>query len=201
MYDVYNTGKFGLSCLLARRLVEAGSRFIELTTEYIPFKNWDSHENGHQRIVEMKEQIDRPITQLILDLEERGLLDNTLVVIGSEFSRDAMIEGRPGKTVADQAGGQPDAISEARHYGHHRHFTNAGCVLFFGGGVRGGTVYGETADERPFVTVKDPVKIDQVHATIYRALGIPADHFHEIERRPFYVTPDGKGEPLLELLT
>ena len=198
-YDVYNTGRFGQSCLLARRLIEGGARFVEITTEYIPFKNWDSHENGHERIVGMKKQIDRPIARLILDLEERGLLDRTLVVIGTEFSRDAMIEGRPGKTVRDQAGGQPDAISETKHYGHHRHFTHASNVLFFGGGIRGGTVYGKTADERPFVTVEDPVKIDQVHATIYHALGIRPDHSYEIERRPFYVTPDGKGKPILEL--
>ena len=201
LYDVYDTGRFGQSCLLARRLVEAGARFIEITTEYIPFKNWDSHENGHERIVGMKKQIDRPIAQLIFDLEARDLLDRTLVVIGTEFSRDAMIEGRPGKTVADQAGGQPDAISESKHYGHHRHFTHASNVLFFGGGIRGGTFYGKTADERPFVTVQNPVKIDQVHATIYRALGIRPDHSYEIERRPFYVTPDGKGEPILELLS
>ena len=60
-YDVYNTGRFGLGCLLARRLVEAGARFIEVTTEYIPFRYWDTHENGHKRAIGMKETIDAPV--------------------------------------------------------------------------------------------------------------------------------------------
>ena len=73
-YDAYNTGRFGQGCLLARRLVEAGARFVEVTTEYIPFRYWDTHERGHERAKAMKEQIDAPLAQLILDLEERGLL-------------------------------------------------------------------------------------------------------------------------------
>src|SRR5258706_9934457 len=93
-YAKYNTGRFGLGCLLARRLAEAGARYIEVTTEYIPFLNWDTHENGHSRIASMKTMIDTPVAQLVLDLEERGLLDRTLVVLASEFSRDMMIEGK-----------------------------------------------------------------------------------------------------------
>ena len=54
-YDIYNTGRFGLGCLLARRLVEAGARFIEVTTEYIPFRYWDTHENGHERAARHEE--------------------------------------------------------------------------------------------------------------------------------------------------
>ncbi len=102
-YDKYNTGRFGRGCLLARRLTEAGARFIEVTTEYIPFVHWDTHENGHATAERMKKEIDRPIAQLILDLEERGLLDRTLVVLASEFSRDMMIEGVPGSTAKDQS--------------------------------------------------------------------------------------------------
>src|SRR2546423_13085435 len=86
-YDKYNTGKFGLGCLLARRLTEAGARFIEVTTEYIPFQFWDTHENGHTRMADLKKYIDAPIAQLVLDLEAKGLLDRTLIVIASEFSR------------------------------------------------------------------------------------------------------------------
>ena len=78
MYDLYNTGRFGLGCLLARRLTEAGARFIEVTTEYVPFRYWDTHENGHERAAGMKQSIDAPVSQLILDLEERGLLNPTL---------------------------------------------------------------------------------------------------------------------------
>ena len=94
-YEQQMVGRFGLGCLLARRLCEVGARYIEVTTEYIPFLNWDTHENGHTRIAEMKKQIDAPIAQLVLDLEERGLLDRTLIVLASEFSRDLLIEGKP----------------------------------------------------------------------------------------------------------
>ena len=101
--EKYNTGRFGLGCLLARRLAEAGARFIEVTTEYVPFLHWDTHENGHTTVARLKKEIDRPIAQLILDLEEKGLLDRTLVVVASEFSRDMMIEGVPGSNARDQS--------------------------------------------------------------------------------------------------
>src|SRR5216684_9283954 len=93
-YARYNTGRFGLGCLLGRRLVEAGARFIEITTEYVPFRYWDTHENGHTRAADMKKTVDAPVAQLILDLEERGLLDRTLVVLATEFGRDMMVEGK-----------------------------------------------------------------------------------------------------------
>ena len=70
----------------------------------------------------------------------------------------------------------------------------------FGGGIKKGFVYGETADERPCKTIKDPVRIDQVHQTIYHALGIPEDTQYEVEKRPFYTTPDGKGQVIKEIL-
>jgi Protein of unknown function (DUF1501) len=198
-FEVYNTGRFGQGCLLARRLVEAGARYIEVTTEYIPFLFWDTHENGHERAEIMKRQIDRPIAQLILDLEERGLLDRTLVVLASEFSRDAITEGKVGKEVKDQAINMPDVMSEPRHYGMHRHFTAAGCVLMFGGGIKRGNVYGKTADERPCTTIENPVLIEHLHATIYRALGIAPDTAYVVEKRPVFVTRDGKGVPITEL--
>ena len=94
-YDIYNTGRFGKGCLLARRLTEAGARFIEITTEYIPFRFWDTHENGHERAEGMKQEIDRPVAQLVRDLEERGLLNRTLIVLASEFGRDMIVEGKP----------------------------------------------------------------------------------------------------------
>jgi hypothetical protein len=200
-YDIYNTGRFGLGCLLARRLTEAGARFIEVTTEYIPFRHWDTHENGHTRALDMKQQIDAPVAQLVLDLEERGLLNRTLIVLASEFGRDMITEGKPGKTVKDQvAASQPDIMTELKHYGMHRHFTEAGSVLMFGGGVKKGFLYGKTADERPCSIVDKPVTITDLHATVYRALGIPANHAYVVEKRPFYVTSDGKGKPILDLL-
>ena len=191
----YDTGRFGLSCLLARRLAEAGARFIEVTSEYIPFRFWDTHENGHTRAKGMKEMIDRPIAQLIRDLEERGLLNRTLIVLASEFGRDMMTEGKPEKPVKDQVT-VPDKLMEIKHYGMHRHFTEAGSVLMAGGGIKRGYLYGRTADERPCRVVDKPFKIEELHATIYRALGISPKQAYIIEDRPFYVTRDGKGTPI-----
>src|SRR5436305_6192230 len=157
-YDKYNTGKFGLGCLLARRLTEAGARFIEVTSEYIPFVYWDTHENGHTRMVDLKKMIDAPVAQLVRDLEQRGLLDRTLIVLASEFSRDMMTEGKPDKKVKDQVV-VPETVTELKHYGMHRHFTDAGSVLLFEGGVKKEFLYGKTADERPCNTIENPVVI------------------------------------------
>jgi hypothetical protein len=197
-YDLYNTGRFGLGCLLARRLTEAGARFIEVTTEYIPFRYWDTHENGHERTIALKQTIDAPIAQLVLDLEERGLLDRTLIVVASEFGRDMVVEGKPDRRVKDQVT-VPDRITEPKHYGMHRHFTEACSVLIFGGGFKKGFLYGRTADERPCKIVDHPVTIEDLHATLYYALGIPPDLAYEVEKRPFHVTKDGKGKPILDL--
>src|SRR5262249_35157904 len=100
-YDIYNTGDFGLGCLLARRLTEAGARFIEVSTNYVPFLGWDTHDNGHTRLVDMKRLIDAPVAQLVRDLEQRGLLDRTLIVLASEFSRSVLIEGKVDRPVPD----------------------------------------------------------------------------------------------------
>ncbi|HCK70773.1 MAG TPA: hypothetical protein DHW38_04275, partial [Planctomycetaceae bacterium] len=104
------------------------ARFVEVTTEYVPFLHWDTHDNGHTRLAGLKQMIDSPIAQLVLDLEERGLLDRTLIVLASEFSRDMMMEGRPEKKVRDQVQ-VPPVINELKFYGMHRHFTGAGSVL------------------------------------------------------------------------
>ena len=197
-FDTYNTGRFGQGCLLARRLVEAGARYVEVTTEYVPFRYWDSHENGHERAELMKRQIDAPVAQLILDLEERGLLNRTLVILASEFGRDAMTEGKVGKEVKDQSN-TPDVMSLPKHYGMHRHFTGAGSVVMFGGGIKRGTIYGKTADERPCTTIENPVSMEDLHATMYHALGIPPDQSFVVEKRPVYVTKDGKGKAITGL--
>jgi hypothetical protein len=197
-YEEQMVGRFGLGCLLARRLAEVGARYIEVTTEYIPFLNWDTHENGHTRATAMKKQIDAPIAQLVLDLESRGLLDRTLIVLASEFSRDALIEGKPDKKVKDQVE-VPDKIEDMKFYGMHRHFTDAGCVLLFGGGIKKGHLHGTTAEERPCRTLEKRVVIEDLHASIYRAVGISPKLAYETERRPFYVTRDGQGKPINDL--
>lgn len=198
-YQQYNTGRFGLGCLMARRLVERGARFISVTTEYEPFLGWDTHENGHTRLVEMKKLIDKPISQLIKDLQERGLLERTLVILASEFSRDMLIEGRPDQKVLDQVD-VPKKVEDLKNYGMHRHFTEGCSMLFWGGGVKQGSVIGETAAERPFSAITEPIVIDQVHQSIYHALGISPDTNYEVEGRPIYTTPDGHGKHIKELL-
>lgn len=188
--------RFGQGCLLARRLTEAGARFIEVTTEYVPFVSWDTHENGHTTVARMKKDIDKPVAQLILDLEERGLLDRTLVVLASEFSRDMMIEGVPGSTAKDQSRARADVMSEMKQYGLHRHFTGGSPVLMFGGGIGKGKLYGKTNVERPCIAIENPVSISDLHATIFRAMGLAPDTAVDVEQRPFYITEDGKGKPV-----
>jgi len=197
--EIYDTGRFGRGCLLARRLVENGARFVEVTTEYVPFLHWDTHAEGHNTVDRLHKEIDRPIAQLILDLEERGLLDRTLVIIASEFSRDALIEGRPGSEANDQATHKVDVITEEKHYGLHRHFTGGTSVAMFGGGVKRGHLYGKTADERPLVAVENPMTVMDLHATIMTAMGVSPKTEFSIEGRPFYVTEDGKGKAVMDI--
>ncbi|MEX2170943.1 MAG: DUF1501 domain-containing protein [Pirellulales bacterium] len=197
--EAYGDSRFGQGCLLARRLVESGARFIEVTTEYVPFETWDTHENGHETAQRMKQVIDRPIAQLILDLETRGLLDRTLVVLATEFSRDMMIEGVPGSVAKDQSRAKADHMEQMIHYGLHRHFTGASTVVLWGGGMKRGFLYGDTADERPLLPLKNPIGVSDMHATILTAMGIAPDTSFLVEKRPFYVTEDGKGKPAMEL--
>ncbi|RLS28894.1 MAG: DUF1501 domain-containing protein [Planctomycetota bacterium] len=192
----YDTGRFGRGCLLARRLVENGARYVEVTTEYIPFVHWDTHDRGHETLTKLKKEIDRPIATLIRDLEIRGLLDRTLVVIASEFSRDMITEGQPGSKAGDQANSPKDFLLLPNHYGQHRHFTGGSTVVMFGGGVKKGFVYGKTADERPCMAVEHPVSVSDLHATLFSAMGMSPKTVFDIEGRPFYATDDGKGKPI-----
>jgi Protein of unknown function (DUF1501) len=198
-YAKYDTGRFGRGCLLARRLVESGARFVEVTTEYVPFFNWDTHANGHTTLADMKKQIDGPIAQLILDLEARKLLDRTLVIIASEFSRDMMIEGKPGSNANDQTTERVDAFKELKHYGLHRHFTGGSSVVMFGGGMKRGFLYGKTNPERPCVAIENPVSVSDLHATIFTAMGISPKTAFDVEKRPFYATEDGTGKAVRDV--
>jgi hypothetical protein len=193
-YAKYGDTRFGRGCLLARRLVEEGARFIEVTTEYVPFLHWDTHENGHTTAARMKKEIDQPIAQLIRDLETKGILDRTLVILASEFSRDMMIEGVPGSNAKDQSRARAEKLSEMKQYGLHRHFTGGTSIAMWGGGVKKGFVYGKTADERPLMAVENPLSIEDLHATIYTAMGINPKTAYEVEKRPFYATKDGIGK-------
>lgn len=199
----YYGKRFGHGLLLARRLVEAGARFIQVEYQYGPFKGFDMHENGSTRMAEMKKQIDAPISQLIKDLDQRGLLDRTLVVIATEF----------GRTLASQpaAGVEPDGASETHTgehltldhegmYGFHGHFSSCNNMLFFGGGFKRGYAHGKTAHRHPMVAIENPVQLIDAHATLFSAMGISPKTSYLTEERPFYVTKDGKGKPVEALL-
>ena len=165
----------------------------------MPFFQWDTHKDGHTTVATMHKEIDQPIAQLVLDLEAKGLLDRTLIIIASEFSRDALMEGKPGSTANDQTTFKVDTLSEMKHYGLHRHFTGGTSVVMFGGGTKKGYLYGETADERPLIATKNPVSVMDLHATIMTAMGISPKTEYTIEGRPFYVTEDGKGKAVMDV--
>ncbi|MEC8972871.1 MAG: DUF1501 domain-containing protein, partial [Verrucomicrobiota bacterium] len=138
------------NCLLARRLVEKGVRFVQLFDQ-----GWDHHSGVFGSIPNKARQLDRPVAALIGDLRERGLLEETLVVIGAEFGRTPMLQGRSN-------GGAPNNVGRD----HHK---EAYSVLLAGGGVRGGVTHGRT-DELGYGPVEDPVHIHDLNATILHLL-------------------------------
>lgn len=149
--QVRKKGSFAANCLLARRMAERGVRFIQLY-----HRGWDQHYNLPSDIRLQAGDIDRPCTALIRDLKQRGLLDETLVVWGGEFGRTTYAQGK----------------LESTNYGrdhHGRCFT----VWLAGGGVKPGTVYGET-DEFSYNVAKDPVHVHDLNATLLHLLGV--DH-------------------------
>jgi hypothetical protein len=149
--DVHKPGTFAYTALMARRLVERGVRFVQ-----IYHNNWDHHSNVAGRMPDQCRDVDQPCWALIQDLKRKGLLDSTLVIWGGEFGRTIYSQGGLSKT----------------NYGrdhHPRCFT----MWMAGGGVKGGTIYGET-DDFSYNIVKDPVHIRDFHATVLYLLGI--DH-------------------------
>jgi hypothetical protein len=101
---------------------------------------------------------------------------------------------------AELATGDGLVIDTEKQYGFHGHFSSGNSLLFFGGGFRRGFAYGKTADAHPMLPIEHPVRLEDVPAAIYKALGIPADTSYVVEARPFYVTKDGKGQPIDALL-
>jgi len=147
-------GSFANSVLLARRMVERDVRFVQ-----IYLNNWDHHGNVAKRLPSQCKDIDRATYGLITDLKNRGLLDSTLIVWGGEF----------GRTIYSQGGLTHDNYGRDHH---PRCFT----MWMAGGGIKGGTIYGET-DDFSYNIVKDPVHIRDFHATILHLLGIDHERF------------------------
>jgi hypothetical protein len=147
-------GTFAFTAMLARRLVERGVRFVQ-----IYHNNWDHHRNVGGRMPDQCRDVDQPTYGLITDLKQRGMLDDTLIIWGGEF----------GRTIYSQGG-----LSH-ENYGrdhHPRCFT----MWMAGGGVKGGTIYGET-DDFSYNIVRDPVHIRDFHATVLHLLGIDHQRF------------------------
>jgi hypothetical protein len=150
--DVQRKGSFARNCLLARRLVERGVRFVQLM-----HAGWDQHGNLDTQLAEQCKDTDQPSAALVMDLKQRGLLEDTIVLWCGEFGRTPFVQGDLSK---------PN--------GHGRdHLGSAYSLWIAGGGFKGGTVYGES-DEYCYNAAKDPVHIHDMQATLLHALGI--DH-------------------------
>jgi hypothetical protein len=147
------TDSYGRRCLIARRLVERGVRFVQL---YINGQIWDHHAALAAGLKEACDRTDLPIAGLLRDLKQRGLLDETLIVWGGEFGR---------LPIAQMAADQNE-----RNAGRD-HNKNAACCWMAGGGIKGGTTHG-TTDEIGLAAVEDRVSVHDFHATILHLLGL-----------------------------
>jgi hypothetical protein len=161
MYGVGRTptDSYGRRCLIARRLVERGVRFVQL---YINAQIWDNHTTLAADLKSACDRTDQPIAALLRDLKQRGLFDTTLVVWGGEFGRLPIAQLPPDR--------------DERKAGRD-HNKNAFCTWMAGAGIRGGTTYGAT-DELGMAAVEDRVSVPDWHATILHLLGLRYDQLH-----------------------
>ena len=162
----YGNDNFGQGCLLARRLVENGVRFIEVVSG-----GWDTHNENWDKMEEKCPPLDRTLATLLADLEARGLLEETLVVLATEFGRTPRING---------GGNGRD------------HYPKAFTCLLAGGGVKGGQRYGKTDAEGREV-IESQLMVPDFNATIAYALGLPLDRIiYSPSKRPFQIAHKGK---------
>lgn len=177
--DRYGRSRFGQSCLLARRLVEAGVPLIRVNWTRLPNcpnnGHWDTHQKNTEAMRKMMPTLDTAYTALLDDLSDRGMLDDTLVVWMAEFGRTPKLNG---------AGGRD-------------HWGPVFSVALAGGGVKGGTIYG-SSDKLAAYPKDGRVTPQDLHATIYHCLGIPKDaEIHDGLGRPLAVY---RGEPVKQIL-
>jgi uncharacterized protein (DUF1501 family) len=169
---------FATNCLLARRLVERGVRFVNLYSS-----GWDQHANLGRDLERNARTVDQPVAALLKDLKSRGLLDSTLVVWGAEFGRTPLAQGNP------------DAPNAGRD-----HHPFAYSVWMAGGGIKGGQVVGKT-DDFGWSAVENPVHMNDLHATMLHLFGL--DHTrltYRSQGRDFRLT-DVAGHVIEELVT
>jgi hypothetical protein len=168
--DAYGRTKFGQGCLLARRLVENDVRFVEVT-----LGSWDTHTSNFIRTPQLCETLDNGFSALLADLKERGLLEDTLVVLTSEFGRTPKINKNVGRD----------------------HYPQAFSGVMAGGGGVGARRFGKS-DETGENVVEDQVSVFDFNATIGYALGLPLEKIiYSPTKRPFTVA--SKGAPITKL--
>lgn len=168
----YGSNPFGQACLLARRLVENGVRFIE-----VDYGGWDTHNDNFGNVQERGAVLDQALAALLADLDSKGMLQQTMVVVATEF-------------------GRTPTIQVARNNGRN-HYPQAFSCLLAGGGIKGGFRYGKT-DEEGREVIEDKVEIPNFNATIAQAMGIPLDEeVFSPSMRPFKVAD--KGAPIMDL--
>lgn len=170
MRTAYGRESFGQGCLLARRLVERGVRFVEVS-----LGGWDTHTGNFVRTPELANTLDRALATLLTDLEARGLLKETLVVVTTEFGRTPTINTNVGRD----------------------HHPQAFSAVMAGAGVKGGFVYGKT-DKEAREVIEGDMSVPDFNATIAYALGLPLKQIvYSPSRRPFTVAD--KGKPVTEI--
>ena len=169
-------GEFGQRCLLTRRLLQGGVRFVEVAhnLNFLNGTGWDVHNDGILNQHKLIQELDTALSSLVLDLERSKLLDKTLIVVGTEFGRPAAFDGGGGR-------------------GHHG---KCFSIALAGGGLKSGLTIGAT-DELAMKIESRPVSVPDLHATIYATLGIDTKTHLYAGDRPVPIT-DG-GEPIREL--
>ena len=164
-------GEFGQRCLLARRLVESGVRFVEVShnLNFLNGTGWDVHNEGILNQHLLIDELDRALSTLVLDLEKRKMLDRTLVVVSTEFGRPAGFDSRGGR-------------------GHH---SGSFSVVLAGGGLKLGQAIGET-DDRAMKILRNPVSVPDLFATVFTAMNIDPSKELYAGERPVPITDQGK---------
>jgi len=175
--DVKVPGTYAANCLLARRLVERNVKFIQLYHQ-----GWDQHGNLPKDIKKMAKSVDQPTAALVMDLKQRGLLEDTLVIWGGEFGRTNYSQG---KLTKDNYG---------RDH-HPRCFT----IWMAGGGAKPGMIYGQT-DDFSYNIVKDPVHVHDFQATMLRLLGVDHERLTFKHQGRRYRLTDVHGKVINELI-
>ncbi len=170
MHELYGADPLGQGCLLARRLVEHGVRFVEVT-----LGGWDTHNDNFVRVPEQCAKLDQALAALLGDLDKRGLLKETLVVLTTEFGRTPKINQNEGRD----------------------HYPKAFSSILAGGGIRGGQIYGKT-NKGGHEVEENKLTPPDFNATIGYALGLPLDQvIYSPSKRPFTVAD--KGQPVTQL--